>query len=71
MTIQIKNPQTGQFEAILPGLPTIENILLNILIEQMETNSYLRSLVMQQPITDTGAQIRADALSGGTVFQTT
>ena len=66
---QILNPATGQFVQIDGGADANSALLFNLLLQQIETNHYLRALLLGQVPPDEGALVRADALLNTSMFQ--
>lgn len=66
---QIFNPASGQFVQCDGGNDSTQALILQLLLQQIETNTYLRAMMLGQVPTDTGEQIRSDALLNTSLFQ--
>lgn len=63
---QILNPATGQYVQIDGGADSTSALLLQLLLAQIETNHYLRAMMLGQTPSDTAGQVQADALLSST-----
>lgn len=66
---QILNPATGQFSQIDGGADSNSALLMNILLQLIELNTYERAALLGQTTTDSSAQIQSDALLNTSLFK--
>lgn len=69
LQIQIFNPASNQFVQCDGGNDSTQALLLQLLLQQIETNHYLRSTMLGATPSDEGGQVRADALLNPSMFQ--
>lgn len=70
LQLQIFNPATGQFVQCDGGNDSTQALLLQILLQMVEMNTYLAAQVGGRTPTDDSATIRASSLSDTSMFQT-
>jgi hypothetical protein len=66
--LQIFNPATGTFVQCDGGNDSMQALLLQLLLQQIETNTLLRAQVEGRSTADTGTTIRSDALLDTSMF---
>lgn len=66
---QIFNPASGQFVQCDGGNDSMQALFLQILLQQIETNTYLAAIMGGRTPTDDSPTIRATSLSDPTMFQ--
>lgn len=69
LQLQIFNPASNQFVQCDGGNDSMQALMLQMLLQQIETNHYLRSIMLGQTPSDTGGQVQADALLNPSMFQ--
>lgn len=70
LQLQIFNPATNQFVQCDGGNDSAQALLLNILLQLMELNTYMAAQVAGRTPTDDSATIQANSLSNTSIFQT-
>ena len=68
--LQVFNPATGQFVQIDGGFDSNSALMLQILLQLVEMNQYLRGGQLAQVVPDESTVIRAGALQDTSMFQT-
>lgn len=63
------NPATSQFVQCDGGNDSMQALQLQILLQLIEINSYLRAQMTGNILTDEGGKIRNDALAETSMFQ--
>lgn len=63
------NPATSQFVQCDGGNDSTQALQLQILLQLIEMNRYLREAQLGRPVTDESALIRSDALTDTSMFQ--